>query len=269
MSGETDPLHSTPHTAVKPLKVLVTGGGDSVGRVIAERFFLGGAQVHICDIRQDALRETLAANPGVTGTVGDIGSAQDVNRLIGEAKDHLGTINVLINNVGIGGPTKALEDVTDDEWSASLDVNVTGAFRLMRAVIPDMKTQGGGVVVNVSTGSTRTRLPRRTPYVVSKFALEGLTLNAARELGPYNIRCNAILPGMVNNERMRSIVAQRAEADGVSAADIERKYLQFISLRAKTEPSDVAEMAWFLASDRALRVTGELISVSGNVEWEG
>ncbi len=251
------------------LRVLVTGGGDSVGRVVAERFCAGGAQVHICDVREAALQDTLAANPGMSGTVADIGRAEDVERLFADAQNRFGAVTVLINNVGIGGPTKPLEDVSDEEWSASLDVNVTGPFRLMRAVAPGMKANGGGVIVNVSTGSTRTRLPLRTPYVVSKFALEGLTLNAARELGPWNIRCNAILPGMINNDRMRDIVARRAAADGVSPAEIEAGYLKFISLRAKTEPSDIADMAWFLASDGALRVTGELISVSGNVEWEG
>lgn len=255
--------------SAEPLKVLVTGGGDSVGRVIAERFSAQGAEVHICDVRESALKATLAANPAISGTVADVGRAEDVERLFLEAKSRMGAVTALFNNVGIGGPTKPLEEVSDEEWSASLDVNVTGAFRLMRAVVPGMKAEGGGVIVNVSTGSTRTRLPMRTPYVVSKFALEGLTLNAARELGPYNIRCNAILPGMINNERMRSIIAKRAEADGVSPAQVEESYLRFISLRAKTEPSDIAEMAWFLASDGALRVTGELISVSGNVEWEG
>ncbi len=251
------------------LRVLVTGGGDSVGRWVAERFCAEGAQVHICDVRADALAQTLAANPSMSGTVADIGRPDDVERLFADAQQRFGAVTVLINNVGIGGPTKPLEEVSDEEWNASLDVNVTGAFRLMRAVVPGMKANGGGVIVNVSTGSTRTRLPLRTPYVVSKFALEGLTLNAARELGPWNIRCNAILPGMINNDRMRDIVARRAADEGVSPAEVEARYLKFISLRAKTEPSDIADMAWFLASDGALRVTGELISVSGNVEWEG
>jgi NAD(P)-dependent dehydrogenase (short-subunit alcohol dehydrogenase family) len=121
------------------LRVLVTGGGDSVGRVVAERFCAGGAQVHICDVREAALQDTLAANPGMSGTVADIGRAEDVERLFADAQNRFGAVTVLINNVGIGGPTKPLEDVSDEEWSASLDVNVTGPFRLMRAVAPGMK----------------------------------------------------------------------------------------------------------------------------------
>jgi NAD(P)-dependent dehydrogenase (short-subunit alcohol dehydrogenase family) len=248
--------------------VLVTGGGDSVGRVIAEKFAANGALVHICDIREDVLKTALRDNPSMTGTLADVGRADGVSKAFEEARDRFGAIDVLVNNVGIGGPTKALEEVNDEEWEAALSVNVTGAFRLMRAVIPGMKQQRRGVIVNMSTGSTRTRLPMRTPYVVSKFALEGLTLNAARELGPYNIRCNAILPGMINNQRMRNIVADKARLENTSAESVEQDYLKFISLRSKTEPEDIAEMIHFLASNAALRITGELIAVSGNVEWE-
>jgi NAD(P)-dependent dehydrogenase (short-subunit alcohol dehydrogenase family) len=257
---------SAPQAA--PLRVLVTGGADSVGRVVAEKFSMQGALVHVCDIRESVLDNMLRANPGISGTLADVGHAEGVVRIFDEMHKRFGAINVLINNVGIAGPTKALEDVSDAEWESTLGVNLTGAFRLMRAAIPGMKILGNGVIVNISTGSTRTRLPHRTPYVVSKFALEGLTLNAARELGRFNIRCNAILPGMINNERMRGIVADRAGREGVSPQEIEQSYLKYISLRAKTEPMDIAEMAYFLASESGKRITGELIAVSGNIEWE-
>jgi NAD(P)-dependent dehydrogenase (short-subunit alcohol dehydrogenase family) len=149
-----------------------------------------------------------------------------------------------------------------------LDVNVTAMFVAMQAVIPGMKRRGGGVIVNFSTGSTRTRLPNRTAYVVSKFAVEGLTLNAARELGPHNIRVNAILPGMIDNARMRGIIAAKAQETGRAPDAIEADYLRYISLRRQTQPADLADMVLFLASDAGRMVTGELIAVSGNLEWE-
>ncbi len=250
------------------LRVLVTGGGDSVGREIAEQCHARGDRVFICDVRQAAVDDTLSANPGMQGAVADVGDGARLQAMVDEAMSRLEGVDVLVNNVGIGGPRAAIEDISDEDWARTLDVNVTAAFRLMRAVTPGMKARRSGLIVNFSTGSTRTRLPMRTPYVVSKFAIEGLTLNAARELGPHNIRCNAILPGMINNARMRGIVAANAAATGRSEAEIEDDYLRYISLHTKIEPEELAASVLFLASPAGAKITGELIAVSGNVEWE-
>lgn len=251
-----------------PDTVLVTGGADSVGRVMAEAFAARGDRVHICDVQPDALAATLAANPGMRGTLADVGDPTALARTIAEATAWLGEISVLVNNVGIGGPRAGIEDIALDAWDRTLAVNVTAMFHAMQLVVPGMKRHGGGAIVNFSSGSTRTRLPGRTAYVVSKFAVEGLTLNAARELGPHGIRVNAILPGMIDNARMRGIVAAKARETGRPPDAIEADYLRFISLRAKTQPADLAAMVLFLASDAGRLVTGELIAVSGNLEWE-
>lgn len=248
--------------------VLVTGGADSVGRHMAERFLARGDRVHICDVQQDALQSTLAANPGMRGTLADVGDAAAVARVFAEAREWMGEVGVLVNNVGIGGPRAAIEDIDNDEWDRVIRINLSGMFYCMKQAIPAMKLAGSGAIVNFSTGSTRTRLPLRSAYVTSKAGVEGLTLNAARELGPHGIRCNAILPGMINNARMQRIVAANAEAAGRSPEDIEAQYLKYISMRTKIEPSEIADMVLFLASDAARKVTGELIAVSGNVEWE-
>ena len=248
--------------------VVVTGGADSVGRVIAERFHRAGAKVHICDVRPDALQRTLGANPGMRGTLANVGVAAQVQQLFTEALGWMGHVSVLVNNVGIGGPRGSMEEIDCEAWDETIGVNLSGMFYCMRQVIPGMKRRRDGVIINFSTGSTRTRLPMRAPYVASKYAVEGLTLNAARELGPFNIRCNAILPGMINNERMQRIVAASAAASGRTSEEVEQEYLRFISLGTKIEPDELADMVQFLASERAAKVTGELIAVSGNVEWE-
>lgn len=248
--------------------VLVTGGADSVGRVMAERFAARGDRVHICDVRPDALAATLAANPGIRGTLADVCDPAALARVVAEATAWLGDISVLVNNVGIGGPRAAIEDIALEDWDRSLAVNVTAMFHAMTLVIPGMKRRGGGAIVNFSSGSTRTRLPMRAAYVVSKFAVEGLTLNAARELGPFKIRCNAILPGMIDNARMQGIVAAKAHETGQTPEEVEAEYLRYISMRSKTQPSDLAEMVLFLASDAGRLISGELIAVSGNLEWE-
>lgn len=248
--------------------VVITGAGDSVGRVIAEQFLRRGEQVHICDVRADALANTLADNPGMRGTLADIADRKQVALLFEEAIDGFGKLNTLVNCVGIGGPRAATEEINEDEWRATFDVNVHGVFATMQSAIPLLRISGGGSIINFSTGSTRTRLPFRSAYIASKFALEGLTLNAARELGPDGIRCNAILPGIIDNARMRSIMAQRADAERISIDDIQAEYLRYVSMRSMVSPADIAGMVLFLASDAGRLVTGEAIAVSGNLEWE-
>lgn len=248
--------------------VLVTGGADSVGRVIAQAFAARGDRVHICDVNAEALARTLGENPALGGTVGSVADAGQVARVFDDARARIGEISVLVNNVGIGGPRAAIEDIDLAQWRETLDTNLTGMLLCMQQAIPAMKARRHGVIVNVSTGSTRTRLPMRTAYVASKFAVEGLTLNAARELGPHHIRCNAILPGPINNARMRRIVRDKAEAEGRPVDEVQREMLRYISMRCMVEPQEIADMVLFLASAQARKVSGELISVSGNAEWE-
>ncbi|MDO8732736.1 MAG: SDR family oxidoreductase [Actinomycetota bacterium] len=247
--------------------VLITGGADSVGRVIAEAFAARGDKVHICDVNSEALERTLAANPSIKGTLASVDDPLAVKRVIADCS-WMGDVTVLVNNVGIGGPRANIEDIDVSLWQKTMAVNVGGMFYCMQQVIPGMKALRHGSIINFSTGSTRTRLPTRTAYVASKFAVEGLTLNAARELGPFNIRCNAILPGAINNARMRKIISDRADELKQPINEVTRDVLKYISMRTMVELSEIADMVLFLASDAAKKVTGELISVSGNVEWE-
>lgn len=249
-------------------RVVVTGAGDSVGRVIAEKFIAQGAKVHICDNRPGALADTLAANSEMTGTVADVSRPADVTALFEEAKRAQGAASILVNCVGIGGPRGDVEELDEAAWRQTFDVNVHGIFLTLQHAIPAMKAARRGCIINFSTSSTRTRLPARSAYVASKFALEGLTLNAARELGPFGVRCNAILPGIIDNERMRGIIAARAHAEDRAVDELEQDYLRFVSMRTKVSPAEIANTVLFLASDAAARITGELIAVSGNLEWE-
>lgn len=249
-------------------RVLVTGAGDSVGREIAERFLRLGNKVHICDVRGDALKATLAANPRMTGSAIDVGRRDEVDRLFEDVRASMGDVSVLVNVVGMAGPRASLEEIDEDEWDRTLAVNLSGMFYCMKRAIPWLKANGGGSIINFSTCSTRTRLPFRAPYIASKYGVEGLTLNAARELGPFGIRCNAILPGIINNARFSFIVSRNSAATGRSAADIEADYLKYVSLRTKVELHELADMVLFLASDAGKKISGELIAVSGNMEWE-
>ena len=248
--------------------VIVTGGGDGIGRSIAERFVAAGADVHICDVNPAHLEAAISGDSRLRGTVADVSDPGAVARLVEQAEAWMGPVDVLVNNAGIGGPRAPLEEVTDEDWDRVMRVNLYGMFHTMRCVIPGMKERGSGAIVNISTGSVRTLPVDRSVYNVSKAAVEGLTRTMARELGPFNVRVNAIQPGMVNNDRMRGIVKRIADQEGRTYEEVEGSFLEFISMRTKVEPEEIADMVVFLASDRAKHVTGQVIAVDGHIEWE-
>lgn len=250
-------------------RVLVTAGAAGIGLAIARAFHAAGAQTHICDIDGAALTAALVGNPGLTGSVTDVGNAAEIADLGADIEARFGGLDVLVNNAGIGGPRVPVDEITDADWDATLRVNVTGMFYAVRAFVPGMKQQGSGCILNISTTSVKTGLPNRTAYVVSKAAVNGMTQNLARELGPFNIRCNTILPGSIENARGRDLMRAAAERGGITYEQALEKRLGFISMRTRIDPEEIGETAVFLGSNAARHITGQQISVCGNVEWEG
>lgn len=249
-------------------RAIITGGGRGIGRATAERFLAAGANVHVCCVTKESLHSVLANNRGLHGSLVDISVADQVAQLYRNAEAHLGGLDVLVNNVGIGDPRAPIEEVTDEQWRHAFAVNVDGMFYCIKRAVPLLKAAGGGAIINISTASTRTGLPFRTPYIASKWAVQGLSDNLARELGPHKIRCNAILPGIINNPRGKRLVEQIAAKRGQNYAEAEAHYFSFVSTRSWIEPEEVADMAVFLASDAARNVNGQAIGVCGNMEWE-
>jgi len=250
-------------------RVIVTAGASGIGLAIARRFLGSGAQVAICDMDRDAVARASAEFPGLLARTIDVASEASVNAFVAEVGNDLGGVDILVNNAGIAGACAALADIRADDWSRSFEVNVHGAFYFLRAVTPMMKAQGGGAIVNISTGSVLTLPIGRADYIASKWAIEGLTRAAAKELGPFGIRVNAVRPGFVNSDRMRGILTAKAEAEGTTLEALEKTFLDFISMRTKVEPDEIADMVLFLSSTSARHVTGQLLGVDGHVEWEG
>jgi NAD(P)-dependent dehydrogenase (short-subunit alcohol dehydrogenase family) len=254
--------------SVKGQRVIVTAGGSGIGRAIVERFVAAGAQVHTCDVNAEFLDDVVASHDAIAGTLADVGVPGDVEKLIGAAVARMGGVDVLVNNAGIGGPAAALEDISYDDWDRTIAVNLNGMFYCIKNVAPHMKAQKSGCIVNISTASAKVALPMRSPYVASKVGVLGLTHTVAREYGPLGIRCNAILPGLIDNARGRGILARQAAERGISVEEREEQFLEFISLKCWIDPSEVGDLAVFLASHAGRHITGQQIGMDGNVEWE-
>ncbi|MDG2269838.1 MAG: SDR family oxidoreductase [Alphaproteobacteria bacterium] len=249
-------------------RVIVTAGGSGIGRAIVGQFVASGARVHICDVQPDLISDMTGNNAMVTGTLADVGKPADVEQLVAEAVSEMGGVDVLVNNAGIGGPRGAIEDISYEDWDRTISVNLNGMFYCIKNVAPHMKAQNSGCIVNISTASAKVALPMRAPYVASKVGVLGLTHTVAREYGPFGIRCNSILPGLIDNERGRGIVANQAKERGISAEEREAEFLEFISLKCWIDPSEVGDLAVFLASHAGRHITGQDIGMDGNVEWE-
>ena len=155
------------------------------------------------------------------------------------------------------------------EWQKTLDVGLTGAFNVARSVAPIMKSQGSGAIINIASNAGLMGCPNRSPYVAAKWGLIGLTKTWAMELGPHKVRVNALCPASVEGERIEAVMARDAEERGVSVSDIRQSYERQSSLQSFTRVEDIASMVCYLASDAAVRISGQAIGLDGHTETLG
>jgi len=245
---------------------LVTGGASGVGQTIAESFLENGAAVHICDANTDNIANFLQTNPTASASPCDVSDAAQVESVFKDLLSHHGRLDVLINNAGIAGPTAAAEDIETEDWDQCMNVNISGAFYFARNAIPLIKQQEGGVIINISSTAGLMGCPNRSPYVASKWGLIGLTKTWAMELGPHNIRANAICPTCVEGERIERVIESDAKNRGLTNDEIRDVYQRQTSMRLFVTGEDVAQMVQFLVSPNAAKISGQVISVDGNTE---
>jgi NAD(P)-dependent dehydrogenase (short-subunit alcohol dehydrogenase family) len=191
-----------------------------------------------------------------------------VDRVIDDAKLKLGGLDVLVNNAGIAGPTGQVEEIEPDDWDRTITTNLNSQYYFLRKAVPVLKeTSDCASIIALSSVAGRLGYAFRTPYAATKWAIVGLVKSLAIELGPNNIRVNAILPGVVQGERMDRVIAARAQSTGLSVEAMKGEYLKKISLRRMVTVDDIAAMALFLTSPAGQNITGQAISVDGNVEY--
>ena len=247
--------------------VIVTGAGAGIGRAIAEIFAREGANVFVCDVDAESVDRTNREGRGIRAIRADVGCESDVDDLFDHALDYFGgRLDVLVNNAGIGGPTGAVESMDLGEWKATFDVNVHSAFLCLRQAVPVMKQARSGSILNVSSTAGFMGYPMRTPYAAAKWAINGLTKSLAMELGPLGIRVNSICPGSVDGPRMDRVIAREAEALGVEEAEVRKGYVRQVSMRTFIDAEHIGETAVFMCSDRAAKMSGQILAVDGHNE---
>jgi NAD(P)-dependent dehydrogenase (short-subunit alcohol dehydrogenase family) len=247
-------------------RVLVTAGASGIGRAIVDTLVEAGAKVHTCDVDEAALSRLRQERPGVGTTVADVADDAAVDQLFADAQASLGGLDVLVNNAGIAGPTAAIEDIDPRDWRRCIEVDLTGMFLCARRAVPLLKAAGNGVMVNLSSSAGRFGYAFRTPYAAAKWGVVGLTQSLAKELGPDGVTVNAILPGLVEGPRIEGVIRDRAKALGVTYEEVERRYLERVSLRRMVSPYDVAHMILFLVSPLGRNISGQSLGVDANVE---
>jgi NAD(P)-dependent dehydrogenase (short-subunit alcohol dehydrogenase family) len=251
---------------IKGLRVLVTAGAGGIGREVARAFIGEGAKVHICDVDQKALRALVKSDRKITQSKADVADRKDVERLFREAIKALGGLDVLVNNAGIAGPTDRVEEIAPAEWDRCLAVNITGQFKCVRLAVPYLRKSKNPSIVNLSSAAGRLGFPMRTPYSASKWAVVGFTKSLAMELGPDGIRVNAILPGIVEGDRIRRVFEAKAKARGISFGQVRDEALSLVSMRTTVTPRQLADAILFICSPRGRTISGQAISICGDTQ---
>ena len=247
------------------LRVCVTAGAGGIGRAIADAFIAHGARVLVSDVAERALADFRKAHPDHIAVQADAGSETATRALFESVQNQLGGLDLLVNNAGIAGPTAPVEAITTEAWQSTVDINLNGHFYALRAAVPLLKEVEDGAIIMISSVAGRLGYAYRLPYAATKWAIVGMAKSLSLELGSFGIRVNAILPGIVEGPRMDGVIRDRAAATGVSFEEMRETYLSKTALHRMVTAEDIAGMALFLASPMGRNISGQALSVCGDV----
>ncbi|MBC8038077.1 MAG: SDR family oxidoreductase [Rhizobiales bacterium] len=247
-------------------RVMITAAASGIGRAIAKAFAAEGAKVHVCDVNEEALANFREEFPEIAATHVNVRSEGEIDAWFDDALDDLGSLDVLVNNAGIKGPTAPVDDIDYSDWRECLEICLDSHFLCARRAAPVMKAQKSGAIINLSSTAGQYGFGNRTPYAAAKWAVIGLTKSLAIELGPHNVRCNAISPGAVRGERINRVIEGEASLRGVDFDVVAKEMVWSQSISRFVEPDEIADMCLFLGSPAAKMVNGQVIAVDGHLE---
>ena len=254
---------------IKGLRVLVTAGANGIGLAIAQAFAAEGARVHVCDVDDAALAALAASHPAITQTHCDVADRPAVQNLFDEATAQLGGLDALINNAGIAGPTARVEDMHPEDWDRCLDICLTGQFNCTRLAVPLLRDSANASIVNLSSMAGKVGFALRSPYAAAKWGVIGFTKSLSIELGPDNIRVNAILPGLVAGDRQRRVLEAKAQQRGISFAEMETTAFSYTSIKEYVTPEQIADQILLLCSPRGRTISGQALAICGDTQMLG
>jgi NAD(P)-dependent dehydrogenase (short-subunit alcohol dehydrogenase family) len=249
---------------LKGNKVIVSAGGSGIGLAIVQRFLAEGAEVATCDINPELVSELKRNHPSVYCEEVDVADAQAVQQFTQSAIGKLGGLDCLVNNAGIAGPTSPIEEIPEADWERCLSVCLNSQYFFIKASVFSLRKSSNPSIVNISSAAGKYGFAFRTPYSTAKWGVIGLTKSLAIELGPDQIRVNAILPGLVSGERQRRVLTAKAEKRGVSFDEIEQEAFSYTSIKSYVTPQDIANQVLYLASEKGKPISGQAISVDGD-----
>jgi NAD(P)-dependent dehydrogenase (short-subunit alcohol dehydrogenase family) len=247
-------------------RVMITAAASGIGRAIARAFHEDGAQVHICDVNEEALEIFRDDFPDIAASHVNVRNEGEVDGWFDEALEDLGGLDVMVNNAGIKGPTAPVDDIELADWKECIEICLDAQFLCARRAAPVMKAQKSGLIINMSSNAGQFGFGNRTPYAAAKWGVIGLTKSLAIELGPYNVRCNAICPGAVRGERINKVIEGEANLRGVGTQIVAAELVSQQSLTRFTEPEEIANLCLFLASPAAFMINGQDIAIDGHIE---
>lgn len=250
-------------------RVLITAGAGGIGLAIAKAFVAGGARVHIADVNAEAVQEITKQYPAISGTVGDISKAADLDTLFQDVQSQLGGLDVLVNNVGIAGATAPVVDYPIDTWNAVVNLNLTGTFMVTQRAIPLLKQSAAGSIIVMSSLAGRFGYPNRVAYSTTKWGLVGFTKTLSLELGPLGITANTIHPGAVDGPRIQSVFEGRAKLSGRTVEEETNLALANQSVKKFIDPADIAALTVFLAGPHARTISGQMFPIDGDSKTAG
>jgi 3-oxoacyl-[acyl-carrier protein] reductase/7-alpha-hydroxysteroid dehydrogenase len=242
---------------LKDKVAIITGGSRGIGYAIAQAYLREGAKVILTASTQEnaeaAAKKLQSQFPDsvVAGISPDLTSLEDTKNAFRQVTQQYGTVDILVNNAGISERTP-LTDYTEELYDKVMDLNVKGVFTATQAAVEQMEEKGSGVILSTSSMVSLTGQPSGFTYPASKFAVNGLTVSLARELGPKGIRVNAVAPGITETDMMKAVPKEVIEP-----------MIARIPLRRLGQPEDIANAFVFLASDEASYITGVVLSVDG------
>ncbi len=253
---------------MSPQVAVVTGANRGIGRAIAVAFAAAGYTV-AAGARDPAdlagtIKEAEQAGGTAVPVSCDVRDEASVAAMAAQAGE-LGNVRTVVANAGVAGPTAPLHEVTPDEWRDTLATDLDGVFLTFRAFIPAMINRRAGSLIAISSMTGKRPLHGRTPYAAAKMGVIGLVRTLATELGPYDVRVNAVCPGFVAGPRMEHVVRRQAAVRGISEEEARAEVTRSSPLGRMVEAGDVAAACVFLASDRAAAITGEDLNITAGV----